>query len=340
MFVCLPKKDEDIFAEYEGGAGLFGSPDNNSHNDWMNTEGQRIDLPSHNGREGQAAYDYCLDNWCVSQEDSLMVYPEGSDYGQVKCKKEQFHDVHDPELNCLVSADKIREVCDAKPLMLRAACEIDCCLAGCNSQDELEEEIKGIIDLSKDPEDCIYPTPAPPAAICDDSDNFLSTGETACPNTPDGDSVVKVIDSSTSTDIPDGQPVIYGIKFIPVTDDDHGRRITFRVDNPFGSNADTYVRYQKEVGQHANDPACESLPALGPGCDVDAQEITVGCLEYPGVDSFTVVDVYFASQDPFVTSNADASTDVEKCCKAPDYDGSVGVIKYSFKIQCVCPTDA
>jgi len=343
MFVCLPAADEDFFHHYELelGEGLFGSPDNNSHNDWMTPEGDELDLPSHNGREGQAAYDYCLDNWCVSQEDSLMVYPEGTTYENVKCKKENFTtvDVNDPDFACVVSADHIKEVCGQKPLMIRAACEVDCCLGGCDAQDEMEDELTDLVDLSNDPDDCIYPTPTPPAAVCDDSDNFLSTGETACPSTA-GESIVKVIDSTTSVEIPDGQPVIYGIKFIPVTDDDHGRRITFRVDNPFGSVADTYVRYQKEVGVHANDPACESLPGVQPGCDVESKEITVGCVEYPGVDAFTIVDVYFASLDPFVTGNADDSTEVEKCCKAPEYDGSIGIIKYSFKIQCVCPTDA
>jgi len=340
VFVCLPEVNENDFHAY--GVGLFGSPDNNSRNDWMTPDGQQLPLPHHDGLEWQAAYDYCLDNWCVSQEDSLMTYPDGMFYDDVKCVHEDYipiQDVADPNFDCIINIEKIHEVCDKKPMMLRASCEIDCCLGGCKIQDEMEEEIKGLVELSEEIEDCIYPSPTPtPDPICDDKDNFLGTGETACPSS--SGSVVKVISSTTSVDIPNGQPVIYGLKFVPVVDDDHGRRITFRVDNPYGSTADAYVRYSKEVGTHANDPACESLADVKPGCDTDSEEITVGCVEYPGMDPFAIVDIFFASSDSFVTSNADSSTDIEKCCKAPDYGSNTGIIKYTFKIQCICPTSA
>lgn len=339
VFVCLPRDEEDKFHDY--GVGLFGSPDNNSHNDWMKPNGQVLGLPNHDGREGQAAYDYCTDNWCVSQEESLMTYPHGMSYDDVKCNNEPYIpvDIDDPDFDCIAGIEHIHEVCNKKALMLRAACEIDCCLGGCAAADEIEDEIKDIVDLSDKPEDCIYPSPTPsPPPICDDKDNFLGTGENACPG--DAGNIVKLIDNTSSAPIPDGQPVVYGIQFVPVLDDDHGRRITFRVDNPFSSNTDAYVRYSKEVGVHANDPACEDLDDIAPGCDTSSEEITVGCVEYPGMDPFAIVDVYFASKNPFVTSNADASTDVEKCCKAPDYDGSYGIIKYTFKIQCICPTSS
>lgn len=270
-----------------------------------------------------------------------MAYPEGTSYDNVKCRDEQYIDVYidDPEVSCIENKEHIHDVCGDKPFMLKPSCELDCCLGGCAVQDEIADEITGIIDLSGDKDDCIYPSPTPtPTPICDDHDNFLNTGENACPDS--AKSVVKVIDSTTSVDIPNDQPVIYGLKFVPLVDDDHGRRITFRVDNPFNSNADAYVRYSKEVGLHANDPACEDLPTVAPGCDVDAKEITVGCVEYPGMDPFAIVDVYFASDDSFVTSNANSSTEVEKCCGAPDYGNSIGIIKYTFKIQCTCPSDS
>ena len=155
-------------------------------------------------------------------------------------------------------------------------------------------------------------------------------------------SIVKVIHSSTTAEIPDGQPIIYGITHKPVLDDEHGREVTFRVDNPFENNANTYVRYSKMAGLHGNDPACEALPELVPGCDVESQEINVGCTEHPHQNPFAIVDVYFASDDSFVVNNADAGTEVEveECCEAPDYGPGFGVIKYSFKIECLCPTTA
>ena len=80
------------------------------------------------------------------------------------------------------------------------------------------------------------------------------------------------------------------------------------------------------------------MPNVVAGCDLEALEIEVGCIEYPVVEPFALVDVYFASnEDPFVLNNAAPETEVEKCCKPPDYDRGYGVIKYTFKIECTCP---
>lgn len=336
MFVCLPEAHEDLFMD---SIGIMGSPDNNSQNDWMRPDGVVLPLPwHHDGREGQEAYDYCRNNWCVSQADSLMTYEENATYENVKCVHEDFIPVHVDDPACVETAENIHSVCDSKPMMLRNACEVECCLGNCPAMDEMAEEITGIVELSENIEDCIYPTPSPtPSPLCDDDSNFLGTGETVCPNT--SSSIVRVIDSSTAASIPDGQPIIYGIT-LKGANDDHGHEVSFRVDNPFESNADTYVRYSKLVGFHAKDPACEDLPELVPGCNAESQEITVGCIENPGQDPFAIVDVYFASDDSFVVNNANAATDVEKCCDAPDYGPDFGVIRYSFKIECVCPSTA
>lgn len=337
FFVCLPQTDQALFSV--GGVGILGSPDLDSQNDWMEPNGNVIPI-HHNGKEGQEAYDYCRSNWCVNQVDSLMTYPEGTDYDDVRCPNEDYVPIRidDPDFACVVDIDFIHSVCDSKPMMLRAACEVECCVGNCAAMDDTADEIVDLLPLSGNPQDCVYPSPSPtPPPICDDDNNFLGTGANACPTSSD---IVKVIHSSTSVDIPNDQPVIYGITFKENTDDDHGRVVTFRVDNPFSSSADAYVRYSKNVGFKANDPACEVLDDLVPGCDTQSQEIEVGCIEYPGQEPFAVVDVYFASSDPFVSSNADPDTEVERCCQAPDYDSSIRVIQYSYKIQCTCPTVA
>jgi len=337
MFVCLPKDEKERFVE--GGLGLFGSPDGNSQNDWMNPNGNLIQIPTNNpkghGTKGQESYDYCKNNWCVSQDDSLMAYPENTSYDDVKCLEEEYVDFNIDNDSCVLSTEKIRDACKDSPPLLVHTCQTDCCYGGCPLFFETQKEIAEFVTLSTNIEDCVYDNPEiVPDPICDDENNFLGTGESVCPLS--SKSAVKVIHKSTTADIPDGQPVIYGLTFSDPSDDDHGREVKFRVDNPFSSKSDIFVRYAKKVGQHANDPACDSLDEVVPGCDVESEEFTVGCIGSDYQDPFAIVDIYFASKDSFVLSNASPDTEVEKCCSAPAYDG-FGVIKYSFKIQCVCP---
>jgi len=326
MWTCLPAAEE---ASFQGSTGLMGSPDGDTSNDWVSPEGEIITLPNKPKQlRTQTAYDYCLDNWCVAQEDNIIMPPAGQTFDSIKCMDEDYYEPEDPL--CILSADKIIEACKDKPLLLIDACHVDCCSGGCDQIDDVIDEVK---EYSEDDDGVEYKTPDPKPPMCDD-DGFESTGDSACPSSEG--SVVEVIHQTA--DIPEDEPILYGIAFSPPSDDDHGREVKFRVANPYDSNADVYVRYEKKVGLYANDPACDSLPGTIPDCDVAAPEITVGCIEYPGVAPFALVDVYFASVDPFVEENADPETEVEKCCKPPEYAGNgIGVIKYSFKIECSCP---
>ena len=56
--------------------GLLGIPDGQTSNDWMTPEGEQVEVTTigkgivrHHG-----AYEYCYNNWCVSQKDSLMAH--------------------------------------------------------------------------------------------------------------------------------------------------------------------------------------------------------------------------------------------------------------------------
>jgi len=338
LWVCLPADEQEQFKEF--GVGLFGTPDGNTQNDWMDPTGQTLALPSKNkkgkggkGTRGQAAFDYCHDNWCVSQDDSNMVYPEGTSYDDHKCVDEEYIDFNVENDACVIEAEKIIENCADKPPLLVHSCQVECCYGGCSTFDQIEEEITTITTLSENEEDIIFDinffTPPP---LCDETYRH-ATGETACPSTPSG--IVKVQHQTAA--VPTGEPIIYGIVFEEAKDDNVGRSIKFRVDNPFENNADIFVRYEKKVGAFANDPACESMSNVVAGCDLEAPEIEVGCIEYPGVEPFALFDVYFASnEDPFVLNNATPETEVEKCCKPPDYNSGYGVIKYTFKIECTC----
>merc|ERR1712017_21282 len=102
---------------------------------------------------------------------------------------------------------------------------------------------------------------------------------------------------------------------------DIGRTVKFHVSSPFDNDANVCVRFASDY--------------CGP------TEIEAGCVEFPGVPPFAVVDVYFASnKDSFIQNVAASDTEVEKCCHAPfekyvkeEYD----IVKYTFEIQCACP---
>ena len=210
-------------------------------------------------------------SWCVSQEDSIMTYPENSSYDDVKCFHEEYIDFVFDDVDCLIPKDKIIAACEDKPPLLIHSCQMECCEGGCDAIDQQINEIETIKTLGEDKRDILYDIDfddQEKAPLC--SGDFRDkTGETVCLSS--SGSVVKPLHQSI--DIPDGEHVIYGISFADATDDDHAREVSFRVENPFQTKADTYVRYEKKVGFFANDPTCEPIPDLVPGCVPDANEI-------------------------------------------------------------------
>jgi len=348
--VCLPETEQEQLEEYS--VGLLGTPDGNTQNDWMDITGQT--LPIQGGREG--AFEYCRKNWCVSEEESIMTYyPSGATYDDFnKCDLEEPFVPFDPETNnCVLSAEKIKERCADLPPSLVEACQIDCCAGGCSSRppnngdDDDDDDIEGI-ETFEAPEfppldfEFVYDPPpeTPDPPICTESYKEL-TGETVCPD-DDFSGIVKVV--RQSADIPDGEPVLYGIVLQPRTDEDTRRVVKFRVDNPFDNNADIYVQYMERVkaAEYLENQKCQNMLDTA-GCDPDAPEIVVGCHE-GGIDapSFALVDIYFVSnEDRFILGHADPFTEVHKCCRPLDYNyiSGYGVIHYTFEIQCSCPGD-
>jgi hypothetical protein len=173
---------------------------------------------------------------------------------------------------------------------------------------------------------------------CDEF-GYKATGDSVCPASDKG--IVSLVQRSSNRLPRENLDLIYGIELENAKDDNGGRSIKFRVGNPFADEADIFVRYKKKVGQYANEPRCESMPNTKSGCDLDAPEIEVGCIEFPGVEPFALVDVYFVSkqENSFIKLNAKGGAAVEKCCKPPaEYsDDNYGVVKYTYQIQCACP---
>lgn len=50
-------------------------------NDWSDRQGKLLTVPSDiNQRLRQSGYEYCVNNWCIEQSESLFTFTEGVDY--------------------------------------------------------------------------------------------------------------------------------------------------------------------------------------------------------------------------------------------------------------------
>lgn len=344
FWVCLPQDQEDLFSTET--VGLLGSPDGDAHNDWMDSNGEILTIP-HDGKRSKAAFDYCHENWCVSQDESIMTYPSGTTYADHKCFDEEYveFDVHFE--GCVISADKIIEFCADKPIAMITPCQIDCCYGGCNQIDHVEEELVELqtFSVEVEEEDLMYDAPIDPAPLCDEESGEKSrTGKSVCP-TSGSDRIVEIKHRSSDDELPIGdQDILYGIVLEGRKDENVGTSIKFKVDNIFDTEADIFVSYEKKVGIYGNQPMCESMLNTKSGCDVDAKSIEVGCIEFPGKAPFALVNLYFVSNNPtsFIKQNAKDDRAVHKCCPTPDLynaDDTYGVVKYTLEIQCTCPND-
>lgn len=330
FWICLPETDKEMWIDTT--TGLLGSPDNNYENDWMKKDGTTIELDMFfaNTQEeyDQSMIDYCYDNWCVGQDESLMTYHGDQTYEDYKCENEEFIDWK--ERDCVLTADKIFEVCREMPPLMMHACEVDCCFGGCDQIEEVAEQIEELREFSdEDEERILFDTPN--FDKCRD-DFFEDTSDSIC----EGFEAVTLLRSTGSEELPDGE-IFFGINIHsePSTDVGH-RTVRFKVNNPFNDNADVYVRYDKAVMDDMADPHCDQMLDTASGCDPSAIDIEVMCREFDGVDPFAVVEIFFVSES---ISIADSPA-VDKCCKPEEYGDNVGTVSYIFEVACGCPSVA
>lgn len=127
-FICLPGQDKALFEK--DSVGLLGTPTGDTKDDWMGIDGQTLMLPDSN--QEQAAFEYCVDNWCVSQESSILTYEDGSSYTHYKCGEEPF--VPFDVTKCKDSDEIVAECADSpQPI----ACQIEKCIGNPETDDEI-----------------------------------------------------------------------------------------------------------------------------------------------------------------------------------------------------------
>ncbi len=255
----------------------------------------------------------------------MFIPPSNTTYDDIKCVHQEFVPIE--EDNCIVSPAIIHDHCDHHPPVLRAQCELECCMGDCDLEEQFEE-LKELIPLVVEQNETVIiydPVDGDTEPDVCDGDDYKLKSDEICPDSGD---IVQILHSSSSGPA----PVIYGVEFVVSHDDTHGNEVSFHVGNPTDSNVKTYVRYEKNIGWFANDPACDKQVDVAPGCQGSSNKITAGCVKYPGHEPFALVNVYLASED------LTGDTEIIKCCH-PDDDG-FGVVKYSYKIQCACPDSA
>lgn len=283
------------------------------------------------------AYNYCVNNWCVSQLDNKMAFSGDKTYEDYKCKEENYTEWDDDienNLDCVLEIWKIIKACENEEPLDRFACELDCCKGGCFEISDTLDEIHTLRDDESD--DDVRTDDVPVHDQCDD-DVFSNTGESVC----GGGNVVHLLKSSGELSLPETATVFYGLEMnVEPHDTMAGKSIRFRVNNFLEEAADIYVKHTKSVLNDFMDPVCDPMRNTAGGCHTGAQEIEVACHNYEGVPAFAIVQVYVQAR-----GIASSDTQVDKCCagEGDERDAiagdDAGVAVFTFEIACDCPTD-
>lgn len=135
FFFCLPREEQEDFKN--NSVGLLGTPDGTTQNDWMAPDGQTLMIPEADRVE--ASFDYCLANWCVGQEESIMSYESGLTYDDYKCQNQEYNEF---DVNQCTDPDVlIAECADSTEVV---ACQMEKCIGNPEVNDEIDI-IKDII---------------------------------------------------------------------------------------------------------------------------------------------------------------------------------------------------
>jgi len=323
FFVCLPASEQQSFIE--NATGLLGSPDSNKANDWINPAGNILPISKQHVKMDE----YCVDNWCVSQNKSMMTYHGEKDYRDYKCEAE-VHEPFDPEVSCTYGAAKAVMYCNNLSSNTNGAdvssCMYDCCLGICPTDIPFTK----LNDSDDDDDKPEFPVilGCPPETVLEYNKNSV------CPNA--GDPIVKLLKQTGVQDIPGDADIFYDIAFgtSPAGDSAVVNTVTFKINNPFPVKANVFVKHDKQALTTFVEPTCV-MNEDSHGCDANTEDITAVCHKYEGVAPFALVQVYFVSEG--VEDDGEQAI-VDKCCNAETVlELGTGIVEYTFEVMCGCP---
>ena len=281
FYMCLPASQQEEFEDTT--VGLLGTPNGNRNDDWMTKKGITLPLQHQGNNRHENMIEYCVDNWCVSQEESIMTYHGDTTYADHKCKEEEHIDWREGNENCVLSADQIEFACKDMPPDMMYACQIDCCLGGCNQIQEVTYVINDVIVNKENRPDTVYEYDGD--SSCEEAE-MQDTSSSVC---PDAD-IVKLLKTTGNEPLPEDANILYDITF-----GDEGT-VEFKINNPFEAAATVFIRHDKQTSiDNFIDPTDDGQALTAAPC-LDDFSVEVACKDYVGIDPFAVVHVYFASQ--------------------------------------------
>lgn len=120
--------------------GLLGTPNQDPTDDWNSADGMPIELPSSRGLVFEQAYNYCTQNWCVSDEaDSMFVYDSGSSFAAFnKCNAP-----YEAQVDLTSASPALQDLCAGN-----VACLVDGLVTGNNTDAALALEVQAGLDAS------------------------------------------------------------------------------------------------------------------------------------------------------------------------------------------------
>jgi len=147
FFICLPADEESLFREQS--LGLMGTPTGTTKDDWMGVDGQTLMIPDTD--RVKASFDYCVENWCVDQVDSNMVYEEGLTFDDYKCENQEYFEF---DVEKCANAAEIIALCVDSPQPV--ACQMDACAGGGTDVVDIIDNINNITtNGNEDPDDLL-----------------------------------------------------------------------------------------------------------------------------------------------------------------------------------------
>jgi hypothetical protein len=194
-YVCLPSEQHELVVD---SLGLLGTPDGDAQNDWMDVNGNSLTIPD--ADRYRAAFEYCHD-WCVAVDDSIMAYPEGTSHEDRTCVEDEPYEFALDDDHCVMHMEEAREKCSDKPKGMFQSCLVECCNGGCDTIDQVIEEILDVVTLSDDEDDIIFDIrdpekPIPP--IVDLQTEAPTSGTTEAPTSADIADVIITDDEECS----------------------------------------------------------------------------------------------------------------------------------------------
>jgi len=129
-FICLPTEEQDEFKT--SSTGLLGVPDGTSSNDWMAPDGQTLEIPTVDRQK--KSFDYCVENWCVSEDDNILDFAEGYGFANYACQEDEVFVEFD--VYTCVNPDQIIAACAGSPQPI--ACQIESCIGNPNVDEQID----------------------------------------------------------------------------------------------------------------------------------------------------------------------------------------------------------